>query len=79
METKPRQNVANDIASMHSSFAVKVKGHSSRQENANSFGFPRPLSVTSADDDATTTTSGSYVINPEELRIETFVGADVIV
>lgn len=39
----------------------------------------RQLSVTSMDDDASTTTSGSYVINPDEVRMDTFIGADVIV
>ncbi|CAL1534498.1 unnamed protein product [Lymnaea stagnalis] len=39
----------------------------------------RQLSVTSMDDDASTTTSGSYVINPDDFRMETFVGSDVIV
>ena len=36
-------------------------------------------SATSVDDDASTTTSGSYTVNPEELRIEGYIGADVIV
>ncbi|XP_013080549.2 protocadherin alpha-7-like isoform X1 [Biomphalaria glabrata] len=43
------------------------------------FVTPRQLSVTSIDDDATTTTSGSYIINPDDLKIETFVGSDIIV
>ncbi|KAK7096858.1 protocadherin-7-like [Littorina saxatilis] len=36
-------------------------------------------SATSVDDDASTTTSGSYTVNPEELRMEGYIGADVIV
>ncbi|GFS19396.1 protocadherin-11 X-linked [Elysia marginata] len=39
----------------------------------------RQMSVTSIDDDATTTTSGSYVINPDDVRMEALVGSDIIV
>ncbi|KAH9489783.1 Protocadherin-11 Y-linked [Bulinus truncatus] len=51
----------------------------SQGQTAMSFIPPRQLSVTSIDDDATTTTSGSYVISPDDLKIETFVGSDIIV
>ncbi|KAL8573369.1 hypothetical protein ACOMHN_032384 [Nucella lapillus] len=36
-------------------------------------------SATSADDDASTTTSGSYTLNPDEFRMDGYVGSDVIV
>ncbi|RUS76654.1 hypothetical protein EGW08_015584 [Elysia chlorotica] len=39
----------------------------------------RQMSVNSIDDDATTTTSGSYVINPDDVRMEALVGSDIIV
>jgi hypothetical protein len=32
-----------------------------------------------AEDDTSTTTSGSYTINPEELRMDGYIGSDVIV
>lgn len=33
----------------------------------------------SVDDDASTTTSGSYVITPEDVRLEGFMDKDVVV
>ncbi|XP_076467983.1 protocadherin-11 X-linked-like [Babylonia areolata] len=33
----------------------------------------------SMDEDASTTTSGSYTLNPEELRVDGYIGSDVIV
>lgn len=53
--------------------------HISRPANLASFGTGGQLSITSADDDATTTTSGSYVINPDEIKIDTYIGSDIIV
>lgn len=46
---------------------------------ASSMSYQRQGSAMSVEDDASTTTSGSYTVNPEELRIEGYIGADVIV
>ncbi|KAK7480801.1 hypothetical protein BaRGS_00027967 [Batillaria attramentaria] len=43
------------------------------------FQKPRGNSAASVDDDASTTTSGSYTVNPEEIRMENYIGSDVIV
>lgn len=39
----------------------------------------RGNSAASVDDDASTTTSGSYTVNPEEIRMDNYIGSDVIV
>lgn len=45
-----------------------------------SFTFQKPGgSAASMDEDMSTTTSGSYTVNPEELRMEGYVGGDVVV
>ncbi|GFR66755.1 protocadherin-11 X-linked [Elysia marginata] len=44
-----------------------------------SLSFTQQGSVMSMDDDASTTTSGSYVINPEDIRLEGMMGKDIIV
>ncbi|BFZ24411.1 hypothetical protein BsWGS_27450 [Bradybaena similaris] len=36
-------------------------------------------SITSMEDDVSTTTSGSYVINPEDVRLESYANKDVVV
>ncbi|XP_005102136.1 protocadherin alpha-11 isoform X2 [Aplysia californica] len=57
-----------------------AKNNGQKEPNLTStFGTPRQISMTSIDDDATTTTSGSYVISPDDVRMETFVGSDIIV
>ena len=64
-------------------FKDSTSSHSINQDlmrrPGSSLSFTQQGSVMSMDDDASTTTSGSYVINPEDIRLEGMMGKDIIV
>ncbi|GFO45415.1 protocadherin-9 [Plakobranchus ocellatus] len=53
--------------------------HDHLRRPGSSLSFTQQGSVMSMDDDASTTTSGSYIISPEDIRLEGMMGKDIIV
>lgn len=59
--------------------------HKLNRDNQGVLRPPPPVSYTpqgsavSMDDDASTTTSGSYVMNPDDVMLDGFMGKDVVV
>lgn len=59
--------------------SVDNRGYGLPPRPASSMSYQRQESAMSVDDDASTTTSGSYTISPDELRLDGLVSPDVIV
>lgn len=77
--SQPQRHSSKDGCFPPKGFSNPANYHNSVSQRLTTFGTSGRLSVTSADDDGTTTTSGSYIINPEEIRMDSYVGSDIIV
>nr|KAG5709273.1 hypothetical protein BaRGS_018025 [Batillaria attramentaria] len=74
-EAPPRRQ----SGSRHSLDFVENRNYGLPPRPASSMSYQRQGSAMSVDDDASTTTSGSYTISPDELRLDGLVSPDVIV
>ena len=72
-------NMSNKLSNSASYSGSNTPGLRLPKSISGNLSTNRQMSVTSIDDDASTTTSGSYVINPDDVRMETMVGSDIIV
>ncbi|GFO09372.1 protocadherin-11 x-linked [Plakobranchus ocellatus] len=79
--SNPKNSINNTLTNSASYSGPSASGNNGRlpKSLSGNVSTNRQMSLTSIDDDATTTTSGSYVINPDDVRMETLVGSDIIV